>query len=139
MFHGFFQDALKKVIDLGEYNKRKDEAILSIGRNSIKEENNQDKLELHYFKNAIANIRPFEMAIKSRQDLARWLGVSIDTLENWKKRYKNTPIPKRYESSIRLFEQNINYKGVNYKGVKNPEQLETWPLITIENVKKEAE
>jgi hypothetical protein len=67
------------------YEREKDKAIVSIGSKEDKERDNKEAKELKELKYKIGLVKP---PIKTKIELAKQLGLSVDTLLNWVKKYQ---------------------------------------------------
>lgn len=108
-FHGTFSDVLDKVIDIKDYNQRKENAIMSIGNVS---KNDEYRMEAKYLKYLLSQLSPYRFHYKSRLDIEKQLKLPPNTLDHWAEAHKNTPIPKSFEEKMARLPQNINYKGI---------------------------
>lgn len=80
-FRGRFIKALPLVLDEEEYERKKDEAILSIGKDK-EEFNSKYKIKLERYMRIISGL-PDAFGI-TQQDLAKYLGIGSRTLREWK-------------------------------------------------------
>ena len=85
-FHGTFPNKLKELIDEEEYEKKKDEAIMSIGKD--KEKENPYKTKLLILQAKIPKL-PL-----TQKELCLGLGVSKKSIYNW------TKIPEKYPELV---------------------------------------
>jgi len=82
-FRGTFPDVLADLIDENIYDKKKDEAILSIGQET---DNSGQETEVRKLKYIIANFSDVK-----QKDLAEKFGVSVRTIQAWKVLNKKHP------------------------------------------------
>jgi DNA-binding XRE family transcriptional regulator len=80
---GTFPDYVPGIIDYEQYEKDKDEAILSIGKGK----RNKYKDEVHEIKYKLGKLK---LPIQTKEEFANALGLSKSTLSMWVERYENT-------------------------------------------------
>lgn len=75
-FRGTFPDFVEGILDEAEYEKQKNEAIMSIGKN----EEDLHKRKLKELKKSVGLVRA---PIRTREELAEKIGISGQTLRAW--------------------------------------------------------
>jgi len=81
---GTFPDALHKIIDMKEYNERKDKAIMSIGTK-------KESLEKNKLNNLQKRIGLIKFPIKTQTEFAGKLHIDRKTLSNWGRKEGKVP------------------------------------------------
>jgi len=82
-FGGWIPYVFPKLYDEDTYEKKKDEAISSIGKRKIDE----TKQQFREFKSKLTNIK---FPVQTKKEFARLLGLSYNTFKDW--RLKATPL-----------------------------------------------
>lgn len=78
---GTFPDYVEGIVDLKQYEKDKDDAIMKVGDKKV----NKYQQDLNKFKASVGSLK---CPITTKEDLAEKLGIARRTLTNWKEAYK---------------------------------------------------